>query len=76
MPAVAIPISMTFTDAERDVILLVIDKFNGADTKGRLRIAQQVASKIKKWNQHLSKPEWEARKKIRISMSHVTSAYN
>jgi hypothetical protein len=76
MPAVAIPISVTFTDAERDVILPVVDKFNDADTKGRLRIAQQVAGKIKKWNRHLSKPEWEARKKVRISMSHVTSAYN
>jgi len=50
MPAVAIPISVTFTDAERDVILPVIDKFNDADMKGRLCIAQQVAGKIKKWN--------------------------
>jgi hypothetical protein len=74
MPAVAIP--MTFTDAEHDVILPVIDKFNDADTKGWLHIAQQVAGKIKKWNRHLSKPEWEARKKVCISMSHVTSAYN
>jgi hypothetical protein len=76
MLAVAIPISVTFTDVEHDIILPVVDKFNNADMKGWLRIAQQVASKIKKWNRHLSKPEWEARKKVHISMSHVTFAYN
>jgi hypothetical protein len=57
-------VTVAFTEAECAVILPYVEDFKTADAKGRLRIAQVVAGKIKRWNGHLPKEEWEARKKV------------
>jgi hypothetical protein len=59
-------VTVAFTPAECAVILPYIEDFKTSDAKGRLRIAQVVAGKIKKWNAHLPKEEWEARKKVSL----------
>jgi hypothetical protein len=59
-------VTVAFTPMECAVILPYVEDFKTVDAKGQLHIAQVVAGKIKQWNAHLSKEEWEARKKVSL----------